>query len=798
MDTKLTCSFCPDKFNNITELVFHFSKIHKITKSLKYYPCNTNNCDKVYKKLENFKKHVIKVHNLTNSNELNALSSTNEVSEIWRPAGIDLEAEVANEITRLRLNNNITGTALGDVVTSFENILKNSISKVQCKVKEYLDFINIDTSNADLKVDAFLNQFTFNDSYAKYKDMRGQINLLQNNYNYISHEARFLGKDQDEFMYVPLKKTLELILSNDEVMNFIEHQTNKSNDDLLRCYEDGRHYKNHKFFQKFPNALRLQFYYDEFVTNNALSNKVHEQKIGAFYFSILNLPEHLRRFSGNVHVLAFFKHHLLDKYELNDFLRPFVTELKELEKDSGVSTFIKNKPYTLRASLATVTGDTAAINPLLGFLGPGANLFCRVCMVSRNEFQNRRFFSAERRTKELLQEQLKEILLDSSATTRTGVAGPCELNKLNYFHSCNNQLFDLLHDLFEGWVQYVIKLTVAYFVLDKQVIDVETLNYRINIFSCGPTEKSNKPNPKFTLAGLKNVEKDHKIKQKGAQTWCLLRMLPFIFYDLVEPDDIYLQYLLDLNRITEIAMSPVISKSTLPVLRSLLRSHYNNFNILYPTANKINKLDHIMHLPESIEQYGPMINYACFIYEDKHQVFQDYANISNNYINLPVSLMNISQINQCSIWGLNSNPLRKKIDFNKSKKICVKDTGIAYLFEKCNFKDDDEVECTNKINIYSTKYKVDWFLVIEIDEETKMPTLGQINDIYVYEEDVYFYCKKWYSQYLQENLNAYNVVRSANECLVNIKNLCDSKPYSLWQTYAHDCLHYVSLRHILY
>ena len=277
-----------------------------------------------------------------------------------------------------------------------------------------------------------------------------------------------------------------------------------------------------------------------------------------------------------------------------------------------------------------MTGDTAAINPLLGFLGPGANLFCRVCMITRNEFHKRRFFLAGQRTKELLEAQLKEIELDPSATTRTGVAGPCVLNKLKYFHSCNNRLFDLLHDLHEGWVQYVIKLTVAYLVLDKQCIDVETLNYRIEIFSCGATEKSNKPNPKFTLAGLKNVEKDHKIKQKGAQTWCLLRILPFIIYDLVDPNDKYLEYLLSLNRITEIAMSPVISLLTLPSLRSLLRYHYNNFNILYPTANKINKLDHLMHIPESIELYGPIINSACFIFEDKHQLFQDYANICNN------------------------------------------------------------------------------------------------------------------------------------------------------------------------
>ena len=93
--------------------------------------------------------------------------------------------------------------------------------------------------------------------------------------------------------------------------------------------------------------------------------------------------------------------------------------------------------------------------------------------------------------------------------------------------------------------------------------------------------------------------------------------------------------------------------------------------------------------------------------------------------------MNISQINQCSFWGSNSNPLREKISFNKSKKNFVKNTGISELFEKFDLTNDTEVECTNKMNVYSTKYKKDWFVVLNIDKESQMPTFGEIINIYV-------------------------------------------------------------------
>ena len=55
---------------------------------------------------------------------------TDEVSEIWMPKSINLEQIVAKEIGLLHLQNKITATALGNVVTSVENILRNSMSKV--------------------------------------------------------------------------------------------------------------------------------------------------------------------------------------------------------------------------------------------------------------------------------------------------------------------------------------------------------------------------------------------------------------------------------------------------------------------------------------------------------------------------------------------------------------------------------------------------------------------------------------------------------------------------------------------
>ena len=67
MESKLTCSFCPDKLKNLKELINHFSEFHGSNLTMKNYPCKTNKSEKIYRNLEDFKKRVIKIHNLTDS-----------------------------------------------------------------------------------------------------------------------------------------------------------------------------------------------------------------------------------------------------------------------------------------------------------------------------------------------------------------------------------------------------------------------------------------------------------------------------------------------------------------------------------------------------------------------------------------------------------------------------------------------------------------------------------------------------------------------------------------------------------
>ena len=90
-------------------------------------------------------------------------------------------------------------------------------------------------------------------------------------------------------------------------------------------------------------------------------------------------------------------------------------------------------------------------------------------------------------------------------------------------------------------------------------------------------------------------------------------------------------------------------------------------------------------------------------------MFQNYAKICINFKNIPKSMMNQSQINQCAIWGTDRKPLREKLTNYSLITLKVEDLILSELFLKAGFQMDDQVGQTNKVNVYSIKYKVDFF-----------------------------------------------------------------------------------------
>lgn len=123
--------------------------------------------------------------------------------------------------------------------------------------------------------------------------------------------------------------SLKLILSHSNIRKYIEEES--SSNGFMRGFRDGESFKNNPFFQRYPQALRIQLYYDDIVVNNPLGSKTSAHKLGAFYFTIQNLPPHLQSFIGGVQVLGLCYTADITKYGFKEILSSFLDDLNKLK-----------------------------------------------------------------------------------------------------------------------------------------------------------------------------------------------------------------------------------------------------------------------------------------------------------------------------------------------------------------------------------------------------------------------------------------------------------------------------------
>ena len=73
----------------------------------------------------------------------------------------------------------------------------------------------------------------------------------------------------ENFQYVSIKSILELVLSNNEIFDYVQNEKSRT-DGLITNFRDAEAFKKSSYFKKYPNAIRCQLYNDDIVVNNPL------------------------------------------------------------------------------------------------------------------------------------------------------------------------------------------------------------------------------------------------------------------------------------------------------------------------------------------------------------------------------------------------------------------------------------------------------------------------------------------------------------------------------------------------
>uniref|UniRef100_A0ABD2WN81 C2H2-type domain-containing protein n=1 Tax=Trichogramma kaykai TaxID=54128 RepID=A0ABD2WN81_9HYME len=796
----LICCKCDSAFSALVDFQKHLKDYHdlKVSDNVQII-CKM--CRKEFKWVRYFIKHVKEYHVTPTVHNEPQIKKRKIDNSTWLPKNIDFQSHICDIAANLRFCTDMTATNVGLVVNKVEKMTESIMKEVEIKIQEFFTEHQVNVPDEKLKL--FLNQFHYDSSqFMNLKSMKSQISILKNKYNYIDpidirlgKEVKFVkGQSSPDVQhivisYVPVIEIIKMVFSQEEVVNF-KKDIKTSKNDILSCFEDGEIYKNHPFFQKYPDGIGIFLYNDDFLANNPIGSKARQQKLGGFYISFMNLPEHLRDFIGNVHPIAITKQEYIKTYGIDECLSAFMLELMSLESDAGVSCTIKNKKFTFRATVVGVIADSLAAHEILGFMSPSSKYFCRICIITRNEWKFFPSVNADIRTKEIHDECITKIK-SGDTDNHMGVKRECVLNESKYFHSTQNFIFDIMHDVLEGQAQLDLRLIISKLIVNKTYdLNIECLNYRISNFNYGPLDSKDKPSPI-----LCDTTSNIKLQQRAVQTWCLLRAFPFMVSDKVPKDDPYLQHLININKINEIIFSPKIPSHILSYLEELIDLHIENFQKLFPEQSLINKLMHMKHYPMCIRQCGPLRHLSCFKYEAKHNLFIKYGALCCNYKNISKTMTNIAQMTQCSIWGKDQKYIRERINYSASNDPNEEEIMIL----KSVLKEEVRIENLRvllSVSIYSKRYQNGLFLALRIgsDIDSNMPAFGKIMKIILYNDDIYFYCQLYRTLYLNEALNAYKINETDSYELINYECLVDNHALSEWNDFngqSYICLYHM-------
>lgn len=446
--------------------------------------------------------------------------------------------------------------------------------------------------------------------------------------------------NQTVYQYVPIIETIQSLFRNaqfhQDYFDFNENKKHVCSDDSYQDFCCGSIYKENELFT--PTTVQIQLGIDEFEPCNALKTKSGLHKMCAIYLEIRNIHPKFKSKLNNIHLVALIKSQDLksDSDAMDKVANRIVDELLILETN-GIT--IKSG-QNLKGILTNVSSDNLGANSVFGFVESfSATFFCRICELPAIECKTAvEEISEKMRNKSTYAAQINAINDTQCPDYKIskGVKKFCVFNRLNNFHIFDNCCVDIMHDMNEGVIRFFIRFLFEHIIKDK----IASLNELIALcrdHNYGWFWKKYKP------SAIKIDRKD--LNQNAMQTYCLMLNLPFILFKRKPKLGQFWRAMECLLQLMQILYSTCIRKCDVDRLRQLLKEH---LNFLVENGKQVIPKHHMAtHYPHLITKIGPLVHSWMMRFECKHKMFTDLVHITNNYRNLPLTLVKRHQAKSC-------------------------------------------------------------------------------------------------------------------------------------------------------
>ena len=436
----------------------------------------------------------------------------------------------------------------------------------------------------------------------------------------------------DTFHYIPLLKTLEVLLQDESIQEEVHNCSARiRNDGKLEDFCDGSVFKQHELFSSNPEALQIVGYYDELEITNPIGAYVKRRKVGVVFFMLANVHPRFRSRLQSVNLVAVARAEHVDKHGINDVLDPFIQDLNCLA-ENGISVCVNGVSKHFKGALLAFLADTQASHLVGGFKKSVGSAYrmCRTCMATTDTFRvkfNSNDFQRRSTAAHIVQcDSLEGALRDHNSKVY-GINCKSILLNVKLFSMCDWGLpHDVMHDLFEGVVQYELKLLLLH-CIGERYFSLADFNKRLLGFEYGYSEVADKPVP-LTTQHVHSKDGKH-LRQGSAQTWLLARIFPFLVAGDITESDLHWKCFLMLLRIIDITLAPVVTVDVCAVLKILIEEHHEMFTTLYPDWTVTPKMHYMTHYPEQILALGPLVRAWTMRYEAKLCLLKHAGRVSN-------------------------------------------------------------------------------------------------------------------------------------------------------------------------
>lgn len=385
--------------------------------------------------------------------------------------------------------------------------------------------------------------------------------------------------------------------------------------------------------------------------------------------------------------------------------------------------------------MIAIVGDNLGSHSLGGFTEnfSRSKHFCRYCLIDRESLEREPTKLGPLRTKETYANCVEELSKGQEVTI-AGVKFDSIFNQLKHFHVCQPGLPPCLgHDLFEGIVSADLALYIKNLVSVGKHFSYVQLYRSISQLKLQGSDTSSRPC---------EVKSDgERLVGSAAQNWCLLRLLSVLVGNRIKNplEDKAWQLCLKLREIVELICAPKIHVNQVAYLKIIIREYLQSRVALFPDTLIKPKHHFLLHYPDLILKFGPLIRLWTLRFESKHTYFKQCARKLHNFKNLGVTLAERHQLLQAYLHSGNIFPSILQVGQANEFDAQMYNAAIQEAVRFRGLTKDNTIE-TSTVTYKGTLYKKGMSVVLDVNDSGYV--LGKIVLILVKQDKVYFVSDK--------------------------------------------------------